>query len=492
MIPPRIVDLSPELMSIQQDWLKAERAQQDLIYANRFGPLFAPLFRELPLHGWNGDRPFFKAMVSVLGLSWQPVALMTAWASPEHLLLLGTKESLGLKVGEESISAIISRLAQLPLDRIERKQVDDKEEQEIYRAVIDFIKHHHLRPQEIAVDPTGGKKSMSASAALAGFLTGARLVYVDYAEYEAQNRIPLAGTEYPRLLRNPLDVFGELEYGRIKAAFNGGSYEEAIRLADSLAMRLYEPREAETLSLIAKAYGAWHRFGFGESLSHFEKLTRLLDCFGRLGKWVWCEEVFPKVKMQFTVIKELVALSERICAGKLPASLEEGFPLILNHLAAAKRYFKQGRSGAAMLLVYATVEKYVDLCLWVFFGVKDEDPDYSKLNLDRKRFHKVGRLIHEKKYIEREPGGPVGLSLGVQLLATLKSDLMPEKFYGPVRGMMNDRNKCEFEHGLCAKALSLESVEKHIRMAEKLLEIALKTKSDQHLLDICNYEFPRV
>jgi hypothetical protein len=493
MAQPHIVALTQELKQIQAKWLKAPRAEQDLIYSRDFGPLFARLFAELPLDGWNEPRPQFKALISIVGLSWQPVALMSAWVKPEHVLLLGTSESLGMKVGDESLAAIVSRLSGISLERFEAKKVQNTElELGIYKAVMDFVRKYGLRPEDVAVDPTGGKKSMSASAALAGFLAGARLLYVDYAEYHARKRIPVAGTEYPRLLRNPLDVFGELEFKRIKAAFNEGSYEEAGHLADALAGRLYEPREAEGLSLLAKAYGAWHRFGFDESLAQFEKLTSTLDCFGRLGKWDWCEAAFPKVKMQFTVIKKLASLSERICAGELPATLEEGLPLILNHLAAAKRYLKQGRAGATMLLVYATVEKYVDLCLWVLFGVKDEDPDYSKLNLDRKRFHEVGRFIHQKNYIEREPGGPIGLSLGVQLLATLKPDLMPGNFYGRVRGMMNDRNKCEFEHGLCARALSPAIVGKHIRMAEELLEIALKTKSDQHLLDICNYEFPRV
>jgi hypothetical protein len=52
---------------------------------------------------------------------------------------------------------------------------------------------------------------MSASAALAGFLAGAPLVYVDYHEYHGLNRIPVAGTEYSRLMKNPLEVLGELE-----------------------------------------------------------------------------------------------------------------------------------------------------------------------------------------------------------------------------------------------------------------------------------------
>uniref|UniRef100_A0A7C5AN55 Uncharacterized protein n=1 Tax=Desulfobacca acetoxidans TaxID=60893 RepID=A0A7C5AN55_9BACT len=81
---------------------------------------------------------------------------------------------------------------------------------------------------------------MSASAALAGYLTGAWLVYVDYQEYCPQRRIPLPGSEYPRLLHNPLEVFGDSEWQKIRAALNRGGFEEASHLAGQLADRLYD------------------------------------------------------------------------------------------------------------------------------------------------------------------------------------------------------------------------------------------------------------
>ena len=96
---PTTVTLPSLLEEVQQRWLAPQpREKQDALYASEFAPAFAPLFAELPLHDAPDGFGRPRALVSVLGFSWQPVALMAAWARPERLLVIGTKESLSLKV----------------------------------------------------------------------------------------------------------------------------------------------------------------------------------------------------------------------------------------------------------------------------------------------------------------------------------------------------------------------------------------------------------
>lgn len=492
MIRPTTADLTPELKSIQGKWLRAKREEQDLLYAREFGPAFVPLFSGLPLHGWAGDRPRFKALISVLGLSWQPLALMAAWAKPESILLIGTTDSLGNKVNGEPVLNVISRLSGVPIHCFIPHRIDDPEELAIYRAVRSFVQEHDLAPHEIAVDPTGGKKSMSASAALAGYLAGAWIVYVDYAEYTVERRIPVAGTEYPRLLQNPLQVFGEIEFDRVKNAYRRGNYEEAYHLAEILAARLYEPREAEALALLAKAYGAWHHFLFKQAADEMDRLAEHLDRFVQFGRWPWCRDIMYKVQVQRHVIRELSELTARVCEQEMPKTVEEAFPLVLNHLAAAERSLDNGHVGAAVLLVYATLERYVDLCLWVHYGLDDEDPDYAKLNLDIQAFHNTGGIMHGKRYERRDPTGKITLSLGSQLLATLRPELLPQDFLRKILGLMNDRNKCEFEHGLCPRALAVEKVARHIQTVKRLLQLQLEQLGRSLEEDLERYRFPAI
>ncbi len=467
------IDLPEDLRRIQKKWIQARQEEQDIIYAYEFGPAFAPLFAKLPLHGATTAVPAFKALVSVLGLSWQPVALIAAWTKPERILVLGTQESLNRKVGEEMVSQTIARISGIPQGRFSFREVGDSDELGFYREVRKFIEKHRLGSHQVAIDPTGGKKSMSAAATLAGFLKGAWILYVDYAQYHPVKRIPLAGTEYPRLVRNPLEVFGDLEFEKVKEAYRAGNYEEAYHLSEDLAARLYEPREAEALSLLCRAYGAWHRFNFEEAHELMMKLTTHLRNFSSIGQWPWTRDLLSKTSAQCSVLKELAELTARLEKGQKPSSLEEGLPLVLNHLAAAERYVSHHQTGAAMLLTYATLERYVDLCLWTFYGLDDENPDFSRLELDQNIYHEIGQQLHGKKYQKRELVGPISLSLGVQLLATLKPDFLHPQFMGRIKGLMNHRNKTEFEHGLSSKAVSQNDVLRHIATVRDILGVGL-------------------
>jgi len=490
---PLTAALPPELKDLQARWREARRHEQDLIYAREFAPRFLPLFARLPLHGWAGERPPARALISVLGLSWQPVALMAAWLKPEKLLCLGTEESLAMQVGEEPVLKVVARLAELPPHALQARTIQEPEELNLYREIKRFLEWERLGPREVVIDPTGGKKSMSAGATLAGFLIGAFLVYVDYAEYDAVRRIPVAGTEYPRLLHNPLEVFGDREVERILAALRHGGFAEAAHLAEGLAARVYEPREAEALKFLAQAYRDWQEFRFQEAEGGLRRLQDHLGRFGPLKDWSWAPRLAAALGEQGEVVATLARLTQRVCAGEKFSSLTEGLPLILNHLAAAERALEFGRPSTAILLTYATLERYVDLCLWVYYGLEDENPDYGKLTVDAAAYHQVGRALHGRSYQPRDLGGPLTLSVGVQLLATLKPELMPpeKEFLGRIKGLMSLRNRTEFEHGLCPQVVQADQVRQYL---DKVKEIVARGGKKENLPELeqllAPYRFP--
>ncbi len=466
MTKPRLVSLPPELMELQQRWLTLEREERDALYASEIGPRFAPLFAELPLHGASGSfvqkRP--RVLVSVLGLSWQPVALMAAWCKPQRMLVLGTDDSFRQRPGNENVLSLIARIAGISRDAIEPPvRIGDPGEADLYRAVRDFLRRERIHAPDVFVDLTGGKKLMSASAALAGFLAGARLVYVDYGEYHGSKRIPVAGTEYPRLLTNPLEVMGDLELRDVFRAFDRSDFQEAERLARRLADRLYEPREAECLAKLARGYGAWDRFDFAGARQTLGAALEELNCFATQGRWAWA----PSVRT--TLAANLAALEALAKVQKKPASLEGGVPLLIWYLAAAERLLHAGKSSLAVLLTYAAVERYVDLCLWVDFRLDDEKPDYSQLRLDRVRYDEAGRQFFGKDYKPRELEGPLMFANGVQLLAALAPARLDLRDLGPLKGLASIRNKCEYEHGFLPEAPSVDDAQRHWKTARKIV-----------------------
>lgn len=446
---PVTVELSESLREIQQEWLGAERNVQDRIYAERFGEPFAREFASLPLHGGQGiQKP--KYLISILGMSWQPVALMAAWLNPERMLVLGTPESLHTK--GEDVRSRIARVSGVDSSRVLTQEVPSDGEVEIYQRIRRFLEETGAEPRTVAVDATGGKKSMCIAAGLAGFLRGCLLIYVDYAAYDEKKRIPLAGTEYPRLLQNPLEELGELDMTRIREAFNMGAFQEAARRAEDLAARLYAPREALALSSLAKGYGAWAAFRFGDALGELTRAGTSIDQFAGKGAWSWARGSLPEqLRAHVELLRSLARLEQRITENHRPATTEEGMPLVLNHVAAARRARSQGRRSEALMLLYSTVERYVDLRLGTEAGLDDEHPDYALLGdrLDLEVYHAVGAKMVGKMYTKRDLSGPLQFTSGLQLLAGLHLQrLDTERTLGLLTQLQKKRNKCEFEHGL--------------------------------------------
>jgi len=492
MTDPQLVALPPELQKIQQGWLalgreKDARARQDELYAREFAEPFARLFAKLPLHGAPKNMPRPQALVSVLGLSWQPVALMAAWCRPNRMLVLGTEESLSLMPGGEDILSVVARVAGLPRGGIQAVRVGDPGEADIYRAVRDLLRTRNLAPREVFVDPTGGKKSMSAAAALAGFLAGAPLVYVDYGKYDESGRIPLAGTEYPRLLVNPLEVLGDLELRDILASFNRSDFLEAKHLAERLADRLYEPREAQCLAKLAQGYDAWDRFNFRDARQAVGESLDVLERFAKLGRWAWASPVRASLERNVVALDALVRVTER------PDRIEDGVPLLVWYLAKARRMLDAAQPSLAVLLTYAAVERHVGLCLWIDFQLDDEKPDYSLVTqqLDMRKYHEAGRRFFGDGYQPREPAGPLLFSSGVQLLAVLRPERLEMTDLGPLIGLSHSRNKCEYEHGFLPQVPSRDDVERYLGKAHEIVSRACGGKERLEIL-LEDYRFPKL
>lgn len=487
MAAPVLAELPPDLQEVQRRWIElaATRARQEEVYANDFAEPFARLFAALPLHGAPPDMQRPRALISVLGFSWQPVALMAAWCRPVRMLVLGTEESLAMKVSGAGVLTAIARVSGVARDAIETRRVGDPGEADIYRAVRDFLRSSGQSARSVFVDPTGGKKSMSASAALAGFLAGSPLVYVDYGEYHGPNRIPVAGTEYPRLLTNPLEVMGDLELRDIFGAFNRSDFAEAERLANRLAERLYEPRQAECLAKLAGAYGAWDRFDFRAARNGLAAAREAIARFAGQGQWNWALRIRERLVRNSSAIDALAQMDPK------PTRIEEGVPLLVWYLAAARRLLDAEKPSLALLLTYAAVERYVDLCLWVDYGLDDEAPDYGSIRepLDRETYDRLGRVFFDKNYSPRPLEGPLMFGNGAQLLATLAPQRLAQADLGPLKGLSQARNKCEYEHGLLPKVPERAKVEGYLK---KACDIVARISGGDETLDerLDAYRFP--
>lgn len=141
--------LPEELRKVQQRWLTLARKDQDELYAEEFAIPFARLFSQLPLFGAPASLVRPRALASLLGFSWQPVALMTAWCHPERILVLGTAESLKMKVAGEGVLSVIARVGGIDSGEDREQAGGRPHEEDIYRPVREFSLLFHSGAREL-------------------------------------------------------------------------------------------------------------------------------------------------------------------------------------------------------------------------------------------------------------------------------------------------------------------------------------------------------
>ncbi len=148
------------------------------------------------------------------------------------------------------------------------------------------------------------------------------------------------------------------------------------------------------------------------------------------------------------------------------------FLLIANYLASAKRYADYGECTIALMLLYSTIEKICDAVLLLEYGINDEKPDYSKIEntIDWNTYHEKGKKLIGPKYEERKPRGPITYTIGIQLVSTLKPEIIQEEDLSKLNGLMQLRNKCEFEHGFCPNTVGTKQFKEYFKLTRKIVE----------------------
>ena len=477
-------NLPAHLAEVRERWLTASRDERDAIYAREFLPAFAGIFGSRPLAGAPDafERP--RALVSLVGMSWQPVVLMASWVRPERLLLIVTRDSRAQRPGGEDLVSYLSRHAGIDTVRIDVREVPDDGEVEIYRRIREFVTTSGIPARLTAVDPTGGKKSMSVAAGLAASHLGCPIVYVDYREYDPVRRVPLPGSEYPRLLSDPLAQLGEMEFRALRAAFDRGDFGVARALADRLAQRLYEPREAEALRDLAQGYGAWDRFEFGEALAMLARAQGTVGRFAAAGGWSWAPALRKRLDEHVGLLE---VLKKSSAAPKEPG---RGWPLVANHVGAARRALQAGDATRTLHLTYASLERFVVLALWLDFGLDADERGNLEERLPpafgREAYDAVGLRMFGQGYEPRPVCGPLMFASGLQLLAALAPGSISAEDLPLLNQLAEARNQTEFEHGLVARPVPLDRCRKWFTLVAAIV----RRRSELAALEPDSYLFP--
>jgi hypothetical protein len=285
----------------------------------------------------NALPPRVDLLISLSGFSPITTILTFKLLRPTQLLVINSEAN------KRSIDIIADELignGELRYADFMHESVTPTDPSSIYRVVkakLDSLTDGRKALYAV-IDITGGRKVMSATAALAAWPLNLRLAYLD-GDYSPELRQNLPGKDRLILLDYPAALFGDQVMDRTNAMFDSGAYEAAGAQYEQLALSVPDPRRARFMSALSRLYQAWCDLNlteipqFAADVRSYRKgLDRDLNT---------ADDRRLDAQLEFVT---------RLASGQSAAELVLCFYLLGQH------YERIGRQDFAALLFYRTIE----------------------------------------------------------------------------------------------------------------------------------------
>lgn len=429
-----------------EQWKNMDRTTKEAVedalafYDEQVFPFVKEVFLSKP-----GNRPQreYDALILTVGKSPEPLILSILAMNPNKVGLLYTSET-------EKYLPRIQQETGLNLNQLAQRQVDGSNTIEMYKTIMDIYADWG-NPENIAVDITGGKKSMVSSAAMAGAVLGADIYYVDNTKFTDYNK-PEPGTEFLSLLDNPYTVFGDLEVEKAKGLYNRHAYAGARRIFEQLKGVVGDANKVivyEAYSLLCSIYETWDNLDFETAIVNIDQLLDILNRFSMLGVLTKLSNFLPKLSEQKTALDCLENIEKN---EKLALAIPEGFHFAFMLYHRALRLENREKLDLACLLLYRLLE-WIEQHRLAQYGINSSEPDYSQSKRDPNDLfqeYKTKRNAlykNDKKIIESLPS-PIALIDGFLVLGALDDEIVENLDWNALRGQVEMRNKNIFAHGI--------------------------------------------
>ena len=296
-----------------------------------------------------------KYLIVSVGNSWEPIILNIRLFKPEKIMFLCTKDS------EHTLNQVI-RYTQLLPDSYERCRVSPVKSDSCYQA----IKRCYTewgRPQNIAIDFTGGTKAMSTAAAMAGSFANIQVVYVG-STWNPKLRKPIPGSETLYKISSPWSVFGDLEMEKAFALFDQYAYSGAMDKIKEICKNMPDPvirQQLEYAELLAQTYEEWDAFNFTKASNHINALIHDLNR-DRIHTNYLLMDFMDTLKQQAKILENLKRIQKNIKGRNYEEILSDNesyIALIFTMYQSAVIREQQKKYDMATLLYYRLLEMIV-------------------------------------------------------------------------------------------------------------------------------------
>ncbi|WP_326551930.1 TIGR02710 family CRISPR-associated CARF protein [Micromonospora sp. NBC_01813] len=384
------------------------------------------------------ERPAVDLLISLSGFSPETTLLAFALTRPARILIITSEGT------QKTIDAIWEKLAgKIKFSEARHVTCDPVDPTSIYDIVLKEVRSLLTagRPPHVIIDITGGKKAMSAGAALAASQLDLPMCYID-STFDPEIRQALPGSERLCVLPNPTALFGDKDLTAAMAMFRSGVYSGAHALFEKLSESIAEPTQVRFLRDLAALYEAWCN----------------LDVDGLPALIVRVREHLREKRMALaaTITQRITKQLEfaEALAGR------DGPTMLLNFFLLGEHYRAQGRHDFAALLYYRSIEKAFEERLSSEFGLDPVDPDYTKLG-DVDGLAARYAVLTTEVYGEPTPSLPRKIALmDAMLLLCLKDDAVLKRIgwttpssISSMRGVVDTRNRSVLAHGTASVSM---------------------------------------
>lgn len=447
---PKDIVTQSEFDKCVDEWKNMDRTTEDAqnaaltFYDEDVFPLVKKVFLS---NRKNRPNKQYDALILPLGFSPEPLILSILALKPQQVGLIYTKQT-------KSLLDRIQKETRLTLDKIKLHEIDGSNTLEVYQTIMTFY-NEWGRPANIAVDITGGKKSMVGGAAMAGAALGADIYYVDNTKFTKFGK-PEPGTEYLSLLDNPYTVFGDLEVENAKSLYEVHDYAGTKRIFYRLR-DVGDPAQSavhQAYGYLCTAYEAWDNLDTGTAVYSIERLLEILAQYPRLDGLRHLgdnQNCLEQQKEALTCLKTFIKKSQ--LALKYPNGFHFAFTLYHNAL----RREAQGKLDMACLILYRLLE-WIEQYRLNEHGIDTKTPNYSKCKMDRdlllSSYNKKRKEVYPKNADGSEtadmPDLPNRIALvdGFLILAALGDSIVEDLNWGRFRNDVDTRNQSIFAHGM--------------------------------------------
>lgn len=467
-----------------KEWMSLERkTSEQRVIADDFyeHELMKLIMREFNKNNKDMKSEEVEYIIMSVGTSYEPLVLTLSLFKPRKILFLYTSET------ECMIDKIVN-MCKLSAGQYSKKKVSQTSSLDVYREIKNAYIEWNM-PEKLYIDFTGGTKSMSAAAAMAGAMVDVQLFYVSNENYLNDFRKPYPGSERMCFIANPYEVFGDFEIEKAMNLFSEYDYAGAAERLGNLCEKVPNPlirQQLRFIHLLSRTYEAWDSLDFAKAHESMEQLVQELHRDQKIYPNIVLMDQIPQLQKQLVLLSNLIEIPQLLIQNKNMEILTQPryiVSLMFTMYRVSSIREAQEKYDAATLMLYRLLEM-IGQCRLAKYQIDVGNPEYHSIQYHFEQtpeyqgvseqqqleklqdsVYRIRQQIFTKAKREKSLTLKIALMDGFILLLALKDQLVFSgdlkesiKHIQHTRAMVQLRNSSIFAHGF--SPVSVKNYEK--------------------------------